>query len=113
MRKAHRVAWELTYGAIPDGMCVCHACDNRACCNPEHLWLGTRTDNNRDCDAKHRRIQLVGEQHPRSKLTVDAVVQMRRRYTGKRGELTLFAKEFGVSKSTVFDVIKGDIWKAV
>ncbi len=51
---AHRVAWVEARGEIPDGMCVCHTCDNPTCINPEHLWLGTRTDNNADKIAKGR-----------------------------------------------------------
>lgn len=51
---AHRMAWQLANGPIPDGKLVCHTCDNRKCCNPAHLFLGTLSDNMRDCSAKGR-----------------------------------------------------------
>ncbi|MGH7024521.1 MAG: HNH endonuclease signature motif containing protein [Caulobacteraceae bacterium] len=53
-RYAHRLAWELANGPIPDGLLILHKCDNPVCCNPDHLFLGTAADNHADCAAKGR-----------------------------------------------------------
>jgi hypothetical protein len=57
LHKTHRVAWMLTHGEIPDGLVVCHHCDNRRCCNPAHLFVGTQGDNVRDMVRKGRNWQ--------------------------------------------------------
>ena len=64
--RAHRVAWEMSHGPIPKGdgyhgTCVCHTCDNRPCCNPSHLFLGTQADNMADCVAKGRANKPAGD----------------------------------------------------
>jgi hypothetical protein len=90
-RGAHRIAYVLAYGAIPDGLCVCHRCDVPRCINPDHLWLGTRKDNKHDSMKKNRHVHHLNPTQVR---------QLRRlRASGAR--LSSLAIQFGVSISCV------------
>jgi hypothetical protein len=104
---AHRLSWELHNGPIPDGLCVCHTCDNRSCVNPNHLFLGTRTDNLRDMTDKGRRVK--GESHGGVKLTEEIVLSIR---SSEQSGVDLAAM-YGVSPSTICSIRKRRIWSHV
>lgn len=110
---AHRVSYELTYGEIPEGMEVCHKCDNPCCVNPDHLFVGTRKDNMADREAKGRNIVFTGEEQPRSKLTKKAVKDARWESAYKGTSFQMLADRYGVSKKTMQNAIKGVTWKCV
>lgn len=110
---AHRLSYLLFNGPIPDGYEVCHKCDNPACINPEHLFLGTRQDNVNDREIKGRNIVKIGEEQPRAKLTKKAVKQCRDLYFRGGISYEKLAKRFGVAKRTMMRAIKGITWKCV
>ncbi len=92
---AHRMAWLLTHGAIPDGLKICHRCDNPICCNPTHLFLGTQADNLADCRQKGRMPA-----HRVRKLTVTQRAEIR--HLRAAGHLVAdLAKRYGVSKARI------------
>jgi HNH endonuclease len=106
---AHRVAFFIANGRWPRP-CACHRCDNPPCCNPAHLFEGTRADNNADMFAKGRRVvTLVGIRNPKAKLTDDAVRIIRAGQLSRRELCGIF----GVSRSTVGAVQRGEFWKHV
>jgi len=115
--KAHRVAWEQTFGEIPKGFHVLHRCDNPPCVNPEHLFLGTHQDNMRDMDMKGRRAKPngmntpVGSDSPNSVLREDHVRQIR----SQKGKVSYrdLAEQYGVGYSTIRHIMNFDTWKHV
>lgn len=105
---AHRVAWVLTYGPIPEGLCVLHHCDNRGCCNPYHLFLGTRADNLADAARKGRTSR--GERRHNSKLTEEDVLDIRDMYATGKWTYRELADEFDVAKSLISGIVHGRTW---
>lgn len=105
--KAHRVAWELSNGKIPVGMCVCHKCDQRSCCNKKHLFIGTHADNMADCKDKGRTCQ--GARHGGSKLTEDQVREIASCYFSGETQSSV-SKRFGVSQRVVSAIVLGKSW---
>ena len=106
--KAHRLSWTMFHGSVPSGLSVLHHCDNRRCVNPTHLWLGTQKDNQQDAVRKNRSAR--GERNGMSILSADDVRSIRSAYTGKRGELTRFARRYGVSAQAIAFAVKGRNW---
>lgn len=112
-RRTHRVAWEFSYGPIPAGMLVCHHCDTPACCNPLHLFLGTPRDNVLDMVAKDRACRTVGEERWSSKLTEDAVRDIRARYAAGGMTQQQLADEYGVTFQNISWIVRRKSWKHV
>lgn len=106
-QKSHRFAWYLTHGPIPEGLFVCHACDNPPCCNPAHLFLGTIQDNNRDKMIKGRQPRVTGEANPSSRLSDDDVSEIRRlRAAGVSRRVV--AAQFGIKAGSVTQITIGN-----
>ena len=110
--RAHRMAWTLIYGEIPDGLFVLHKCDNPGCVNPLHLWLGTQTDNCADMRTKGRGSWAVGENNGKSKLNPEKVRQIRKLYTDGVNYNRLGIK-FNINSGVIWAIINGRTWKHV
>lgn len=111
-RLAHRVAYELVKGPIPNGLLVCHACDEPLCVNPQHLWLGTDADNQQDAARKGRKRSLRGSAHPNHKLTDDDVRRLRAMVEGGV-PLTRIGQHFGIHATTVARIARREKWAHV
>lgn len=107
--KAHRFSWELHRGPIPDGLCVCHVCDNRLCINPDHLFLGTKLDNCRDMYSKGRNVNNSGVKHWHAKITEAQARKIKRsRLLGH-----VLMKRYGLSKAQISAIRTGRSWKHI
>jgi hypothetical protein len=112
---AHRRAWELTEGPIPDGLDVLHRCDNRRCVNGYHLFLGTNADNVQDMVAKGRSklCNKPGEANSNARLTNEQVREIRKRWAAAErnwGLQSQMARDYGVSQATIGSIVHNRSW---
>lgn len=125
---AHRFSWILHNGPVPAGLWVLHKCDNRACVNPSHLFLGTVADNSADMVNKGRQASgrrngrwtkpestRRGAMHGMAKLTEEDVKRIRSLYIYRCSEFgsTGLAKMFGVSQHLIMCIVKRRNWKHI
>jgi hypothetical protein len=108
---AHRVSYEMANGLIPDDLQVCHHCDNPSCVNPDHLFLGTNSDNVADCISKGR--QTRGSSHPVAKLTEQQVLDIRTKYASGLFLQREIAAEYGITQDNVSYIIHRKTWKHI
>jgi hypothetical protein len=108
--KAHRLSYELNRGPIPDGLCVCHRCDNPSCVNPSHLFLGTRRGNNADKVRKGRQPHNRGETNPNARLTGEDAARIKEMYGGGMTQQAI-ADQFGISQMSVSRIVRGQSWR--
>lgn len=108
---AHRIAYALHYGPFDRSLVVMHMCDNRGCCNPSHLRLGTIADNNRDRSSKGRgrEARQWGASNPRSKLSEEMVLQIRTLAAEGITQIEIAAK-FDVKQPQVSRLVRGVSW---
>ena len=106
---AHRWAWMMKHGPIPEGLCVLHRCDNPPCVNVDHLFLGTRVDNNNDKMAKGRHVTSPGERNGSAKLTVEQVREIRASTATHR----VLAERYGISRTSISYIKNRVNWSVV
>lgn len=122
---AHRIAWRLTNGPIPEGLLVCHHCDNRPCVRPDHLFLGTAADNLLDASRKGRLLtgdsvvfrrfpeRFRGENQAHSKLTEQDVRLILAECRPLPDDYRRFAARFGVTPGAIYNVVAGRTWRHI
>lgn len=109
--EAHRFAYSIENGSVPDGLCVLHHCDNPPCCNPSHLYAGTQKQNAADRENRGRGNQPKGEASGTSALSTRDVIFIRRcRDLYNTEEM---ARMLGVQRGTIANILRGAAWSHV
>ena len=109
--RSHRLSWMLWNGPIPDGMCICHKCDNPSCVNPDHLFLGSHKDNMQDMFSKERRKSVKGENHGLAKLTntqAETIKDLVLAYGMSGSEAS---RIYGLPRNRAHYIVKGKLWR--
>jgi HNH endonuclease len=109
---ASRWSYMEANGDIPKGLCVCHKCDNPSCVRPDHLFLGTRTENHRDMMSKGRNGSSKGEKNGCSKLTEEQVTGIRTSY-GRGESVANLAQQFSISRTGIRNILIGKTYPHV
>lgn len=107
--RAHHIAWQIENGPVPQGMCVLHKCDNPPCCNPKHLFLGTRTVNNADKKEKGRSADRHGTNNSNVKLTEGDVIEIRKLASLGMSQMQVAAL-FSVKQPQISRIVRGESW---
>lgn len=119
---AHRLSYEMVRGPIPEGMVICHRCDNPPCVNPAHLFLGTHSDNMQDMLAKGRGLKGVpshpnsvrrGESNGSAKLTAEEVGVIRERYASGGVAYASLGEAYGVTAGMIWRIVRRKAWRHV
>lgn len=111
--RVSRVSYELHFGKIPQGLYVCHKCDNPGCVRPDHLFLGTALDNARDRDNKGRRIPPAGTSNGYHKLSEKNVLDIIEIYKSGQYSQEQLGKKYGISQAHVSRLIKKQSWRHI
>lgn len=106
----HRRMYRNYVGEIGDGLCVCHKCDNRMCINPDHLFVGTKKDNNDDRRNKGRNANFKGIKNPKAKLTEPQVIEIRNMTGITHSKI---AKLYNITKGHVTNIRRLYNWKCI
>jgi len=107
---AHRVMYELVHGPLLNGSFhVLHHCDRPACCNPEHLFVGTQGDNRQDCIDKGRDAR--GAKQGLAKLSDEDVLTIRRLHNPQKRNGAEIARLFGLHRTNVYTIVRRKTWK--
>jgi len=109
---AHRAAWTLCRGPIPEGMLVCHTCDNPPCVNPDHLFLGTHLTNSQDKASKGRwgLTGARGESNGNNKVDPFTVIRIRWLYSTGLYSQDKLAKIFGTCQTNISSLVQRKTW---